>query len=102
MSTGEKITKLQAENLINPYIENPEPRNENQPEPGFTTNVYFTNDIIATILKSDDCVGTEVVFAKNDEGFLTVVLVGINSKGDRIDTSYVGFGKPCPPLCDRP
>ena len=61
---------------------------------------YFGREIFEKLLSQDGCVGIRCYFAENLDGTPTIVMVGVNSKGDDLVTGIVGEDVlPCPPFC---
>ena len=62
--------------------------------------VYFDKNIYEKILAQPECVGIRQYFALNDAKVMTLVLVGVDAKGNDIVTGTIGEGGlACPPLC---
>ena len=62
--------------------------------------VYFERNIYDKILAQPGCVGIRQYFARVDEKNVTLVLVGVDAKGDDLINGIVGEGGwACPPYC---
>ena len=61
---------------------------------------YFSREIYEKLLTQDGCVGIRCYFAENRDETPTIVMVGVNAKGDDMVTGIVGEDiMPCPPFC---
>ena len=55
---------------------------------------------LQTILQQTDCIGIRSYYAQNDNGEMTLVLVGVKSNGDDLYQGQImEFGAACPPFC---
>lgn len=62
--------------------------------------VYFERNIYDKILAQPGCVGVRQYFATNTAGSVTLVLVGVDAKGNDIVSGVIGEGGMlCPPYC---
>lgn len=93
--TGEEnhsITIAEAKNFVQNYRKD---KDANAMKGGF-----FSTDIYERILDQEGCVGIDCYFAEKEGGRPTVVLVGVDSKGDDLVHGIVGQAiLPCPPMC---
>ena len=93
--TGEEnhsITIAEAKNFVQNYRKD---NDENTMKGG-----YFSGDIYERILDQEGCVGITCYFASKPNGTPTIVLVGVNSKGDDMVSGIIGQNIiPCPPYC---
>lgn len=61
---------------------------------------YFGRDLYENLLSQEGCVGIRCYFAENIDGSPTIVMVGVNAKGDDIVNGIIGEDIiPCPPFC---
>jgi uncharacterized lipoprotein NlpE involved in copper resistance len=61
----------------------------------------FQRAILDKILAQSDCDGIRYYYAQNDDGTLTLVLVGMTIKGTDITKGAIADrSAPCPPWCD--
>jgi len=70
-----------------------------------TRSVYFSKADTPKLLSSlqeTNCAGLEVYFGINDEGQLTVILGGIDLRGNLMLDTLTDMGWCCPPRCGRP
>ncbi len=69
-------------------------------KPGDSISVAFNKAAIAGIMDQSGCVGLRMYFALTDEGKETVVLVGVDEKGnDLFKGQLMEWGGDCPPYC---
>jgi hypothetical protein len=62
--------------------------------------VYFDRNIYEKILAQPGCVGIRQYFAQKDDNAVTLVMVGVDVKGnDMIDGTIGELAQICPPLC---
>jgi hypothetical protein len=63
----------------------------------------FDRDAFDAILRQPDCEGIRYYYAKKDDGSPTIVVVGVNSAGNDIETGIIAEEiSPCPPFCGSP
>lgn len=70
-----------------------------------TRSVYFSKaetPKLLSFIQDTNCAGLEVYFGINDEGQLTVILGGIDVRGDLMLNTLTDMGWCCPPRCGRP
>ncbi|MDZ7372452.1 MAG: hypothetical protein ONB23_00655 [candidate division KSB1 bacterium] len=61
---------------------------------------YFGREAIERILAQERCVGIRYYFAETDKGQPTVVLVGVDEKGEDLVEGFLAeVSWPCPPYC---
>ena len=93
--TGEEnhsITIAEAKNFVQNYRKD---KDADAMKGGF-----FSRDIYERILDQEGCVGIDCYFAEKEGGRPTVVLVGVDSKGNDLVHGIVGqVIVPCPPFC---
>ena len=93
--TGEEnhsITLAEALNFVENYRKDKE---ANAIKGGF-----FGRELYEKILGQEGCVGIRCYFAENLDGTPTIVMVGVNAKGDDMVNGIVGEDLiPCPPFC---
>lgn len=69
-------------------------------DPEARKGVYFGKDAIEAILSQTGCVGIRFYFAHDDEGKLSLVLVGADANENDLHTGTLAeFGLPCPKRC---
>lgn len=62
----------------------------------------FERGALERILKQDGCVALRCYYAQNADESWTMVLVGIDAKGQDMATGEIAEeAEPCPPYCDR-
>lgn len=62
--------------------------------------VVFNKAAIAGIMDQADCVGMRMYYALDDDGSMTLVLVGVNEKDDDLyEGKLMEWSLPCPPCC---
>jgi hypothetical protein len=62
--------------------------------------LYFSRDAISKILRQRGCIGLRIYYAKKTTGTNTLVITGVDEKGNDIAKGpLVEFGFPCPPYC---
>jgi len=60
----------------------------------------FNKKALQNILDQENCIGIRMYYAKNENGELTLVLVGVKDNGDDIyDGELAEWGANCPPNC---
>ncbi len=66
--------------------------------PGAVLGFYYSKLAISNILAQTDCVGIRIYYAEDDLGSPKMVISGVLSNEDDIDTGLLAeFGTPCPP-----
>jgi len=61
----------------------------------------FGKKAITEILNQDGCIGMRMYYAKNDDGNITLVLVGMKEDGnDMYDENLAEWAALCPPFCN--
>jgi hypothetical protein len=64
---------------------------------------FFARGAFEKILAQPGAVGIRYYYAQNDDGTPTVVLVGVDAKGQDMQTGAIMDRMiPCPPYCDGP
>ena len=64
---------------------------------------FFARGAFEKILAQQGAVGIRYYYAQNDDGTPTLVLVGVDAKGQDMQTGMImERALPCPPLCDSP
>ncbi|MFI5280342.1 MAG: hypothetical protein ACHQU1_07595, partial [Gemmatimonadales bacterium] len=60
----------------------------------------FHGDQVMALLKQKGCVGLRIYHGRNERGHRSMVLVGVDSKGnDMTGAQLLEVCWPCPPLC---
>ncbi len=63
--------------------------------------VAFSRSIIDEMLAQNGCEGIRCYYALNDDGTPTLVITGVDNKGNDIYNGVLAeFGTLCPPWCD--
>ncbi len=95
MFTGKedhKVSFKKARVLVRAYQ-----RNKAKKE---VTALYYSKDAIGKILRQKGCIGLRIYYAKKTTGANTLVITGVDEKGNDIITGYIAdIGFPCPPFC---
>lgn len=61
---------------------------------------FFNRDAVERILAQPRCVGVRYYYAPNDDGIPVFILVGVDGKGQDLQTgSIAAVVRPCPPFC---
>ena len=61
---------------------------------------FFGRNAFEKILAQEGCVGIRYYYAQNDSGVPALVLVGVDAKGQDMQTGVLmEIGWPCPPFC---
>ena len=64
---------------------------------------FFARSAFEKILAQPGAVGIRYYYAQNDDGTSTLVLVGVDAKGQDMQTGAIMDRMiPCPPYCDSP
>jgi hypothetical protein len=72
----------------------------NHPVAPANKGVYFDRNIYDKILSQPECVGIRQYFAQRDNNAVTLVLVGVDAKGNDMINGTIGeMAQICPPLC---
>jgi hypothetical protein len=77
----------------------------NAADPTITRSVYFRKSDhpnLLDFLNNQECAGLDVIFGINDEGQLTVIMAGIDSKGNLMLDTLTDMAICCPPICGKP
>ncbi len=62
--------------------------------------LYFGKEAVSRILRQKGCVGLRIYYAKKTTGANTLVITGVDKKGNDIAEGLLAeFGFPCPPYC---
>ncbi len=62
---------------------------------------FFGSKAIQSVLAQPECMGVRIYLAKKDNGELTLVVVGVDSKNsDMTAGTLIDSSPPCPPFCD--
>jgi hypothetical protein len=65
-----------------------------------TKGGLFYREAFEKILAQKDCIGIRYYYAKTNDGTPTLVLVGVDSKGnDMVEGAIMERSQPCPPYC---
>lgn len=95
MFTGKeehKISFKKAQALVKAYQKNQAKKK--------VKALYFSRDAIGKILKQKGCLGLRIYYAKKPTGANTLVMTGVDKKGNDITKGLLAeFGFPCPPYC---
>ncbi len=69
--------------------------------PGSKRGVYFGNGVLNLVTNQSGAAGVRIYFARQADGSLTLVLVGVDDEGhDLTGGPLIDTGFPCPPYCD--
>lgn len=95
MFTGKeehKVSFKKAQTLVKAYQKNKAKKE--------VKALYFSKYAIGIILRQKGCVGLRIYYAKKTTGANTMVITGVDKKGNDIVTGYIAdLGFPCPPFC---
>jgi hypothetical protein len=70
---------------------------------GDTISAAFGKKAIEGIITQDNCKGIRAYFARNEEGKITLILVGVNDEGNDMHEGLIAeWGGLCPPMCSIP
>ncbi len=83
-SNGKVITKKAAQHFVKKYW-----NSEKTQDPNETISVIFNKRILTLLLAQKDCEGIRFYFANNNDGELTLVLVGVNSEDYDLGANYL-------------
>lgn len=72
----------------------------NSVEPDAIKGCYFSKDALSSVLQQTDCVGVRMYFAKQGDGSMDLVVVGVKAnEDDLIDGIILERSFRCPPIC---
>ncbi|MBU1356877.1 MAG: hypothetical protein KJ620_09955 [Candidatus Edwardsbacteria bacterium] len=95
MFTGKeehKVSFKKAQALIKAYQKNKAKKE--------VKALYYGKDAISKILRQRGCIGLRIYYAKKTTGANTLVITGVDKKGnDIVKGPLAEFGFPCPPYC---
>lgn len=91
MSNIHEITLAQAVAMTHAYSSSTQFQ-------GLTRSVYFDQSVFVDLLSQPDCVGIRSYFSLDEQGNLTLVLVGSDINGDDITSGFImDKAQRCPP-----